>query len=448
MAPPLGLVCSGVKPSSFCQASTTEANASLISATSMSPMDRPVRSSRRWVASMGPVSMSTGSTPTRQVSTIRARARRPSASARSAVISSTAAAPSEICDEEPAVWTPSGRATGLSVASFSSVVSRRPSSRATVWVVPVGLPSSSTSGASTGTIWLPKRSSAHAGGGVLLGPEAELVGVAPGDAPLLGDALGALELRGHLVLREVGAGDRDAEAEVLAAAGADRDPAHRPRRRRRRPTSTTPLPTRAVARLVACWDEPHWVSTVVLATAEGQAGGEPGGAADVEGLLADLAHAAGDDLADVGGVDPGALDHGLLDGGQEVGGVDGGQAAVALPDGGADGFDDHDIRHGGNLLDRAVNGPRGGSAVAATGGRLEDQEQSGRPMKATKIEPRSSSSNVPISSPVAQREAAPRPGRRARRSRWCRGNPAWECRPLDGPGRPRAGRRCTRTGSP
>ena len=36
MAPPLGLVCSAVKPSSFCQASTTEANASLISATSMS----------------------------------------------------------------------------------------------------------------------------------------------------------------------------------------------------------------------------------------------------------------------------------------------------------------------------------------------------------------------------------------------------------------------------
>ena len=77
-------------------------------------------------------------------------------------MSRTAAAPSEICDDEPAVWTPSGRATGLSSASFSRLVSRRPSSRATVCVVPVGLPSSSRSGASTGTIWVPKRSSAQA----------------------------------------------------------------------------------------------------------------------------------------------------------------------------------------------------------------------------------------------------------------------------------------------
>ena len=103
------------------------------------------------MASIGPVSMSTGSTPTMQVSTTLARGVRPSSAAFSAVMSSTAAAPSEICEAEPAVCTPSSRATGLSVASFSSVVSRRPSSRATVWVVPVGVPSSSTSGASTGT---------------------------------------------------------------------------------------------------------------------------------------------------------------------------------------------------------------------------------------------------------------------------------------------------------
>jgi hypothetical protein len=34
-------------------------------------------------------------------------------------------------------------------------------------------------------------------------------------------------------------------------------------------TSTTPEPTRLVARLVACWDEPHWVSTVVAAVVSG-----------------------------------------------------------------------------------------------------------------------------------------------------------------------------------
>ena len=51
---------------------------------------------------------------------MRARGVRPSSLALSSVVISTAAAPSEICDELPAVCTPSSRATGFSVASFSS----------------------------------------------------------------------------------------------------------------------------------------------------------------------------------------------------------------------------------------------------------------------------------------------------------------------------------------
>ena len=43
MAPPLGLTVSGSGDSSRCQASTTEANASLISTVSMSAMVRPGR---------------------------------------------------------------------------------------------------------------------------------------------------------------------------------------------------------------------------------------------------------------------------------------------------------------------------------------------------------------------------------------------------------------------
>jgi hypothetical protein len=69
-------------------------------------------------------------------------------------------------------------------------------------------------------------------------------------------------------------------------------------------TSTTPEPTSDVARLVACWLEPHCVSTVVLAV-ERQPGRQPRGAGDVEALLADLAHAATDHLADLGGSMPG-----------------------------------------------------------------------------------------------------------------------------------------------
>ncbi len=84
-----------------------------------------LRSSSLRVAGIGPVSMMTGSTPTVVWSTIRARARRPSASAFSRVMSSTAAAPSEICDELPAVTLPSSLKAGFSAASFSSVVSGR-----------------------------------------------------------------------------------------------------------------------------------------------------------------------------------------------------------------------------------------------------------------------------------------------------------------------------------
>ena len=87
---------------------------------------------------------------------------RPRASAFSRVAMSTAPAPSEICEEVPAVCTPSGPATALSWLRPSRVVSRRPSSLATWCVVPVGLPSSPRSGASTSTIWVLNRSSAHA----------------------------------------------------------------------------------------------------------------------------------------------------------------------------------------------------------------------------------------------------------------------------------------------
>ena len=92
----------------------------------MSSIFIPLRSSSFSVAGIGPVSMITGSTPTVVWSTIRARGFRPSASAFSRVISSTAAAPSETCEELPAVILPSSLKAGFSLASPSSVVSRRP----------------------------------------------------------------------------------------------------------------------------------------------------------------------------------------------------------------------------------------------------------------------------------------------------------------------------------
>ena len=91
----------------------------------MSSIVIPLRSSSLRVAGIGPVSMITGSTPTVVWSTMRARGVSPSAFALSADISSTAAAPSEICEALPAVILPSGLNAGLSCESFSSVVSGR-----------------------------------------------------------------------------------------------------------------------------------------------------------------------------------------------------------------------------------------------------------------------------------------------------------------------------------
>ena len=110
---------------------------------------------------MGPVSINTGSDPTRHESIIVAIGLTPSSSAFSLVMRRTAPAPSEICEDVPAVWTPSGIFV-RSPANASIVVSLRPSSRETVCVESAGCPSSPISGASIGRIWEPNRSSSQA----------------------------------------------------------------------------------------------------------------------------------------------------------------------------------------------------------------------------------------------------------------------------------------------
>src|SRR3954463_5417358 len=127
IAPPLTLTRSMSGLCSRCQAATTGANASLISNRSMSLIDMPLRSRIFVVAGIGPSSISTGSQPTVVWSTMRARGVRPSRLAFSALISSTAAAPSDTCDALPAVILPSSLKTGLSCESVSrSVFGRIP----------------------------------------------------------------------------------------------------------------------------------------------------------------------------------------------------------------------------------------------------------------------------------------------------------------------------------
>ena len=132
MAPPFGLARSSEAPVSCDQASRTGANASLTSNTSMSPAFIPARSSAFLVASIGPVSISTGSEPTTASVCTRASGARPCRLSAASEAMSSAPAPSEIWEATAAVISQSGR-SGASPAIFSSDVSRRgPSS----WLKP------------------------------------------------------------------------------------------------------------------------------------------------------------------------------------------------------------------------------------------------------------------------------------------------------------------------
>jgi hypothetical protein len=85
----------------------------------------PRLASAFFVAGIGPVSMIVGSTPTVAIDTMRARGRSPCCFTARSLATSAIDAPSEICDEDPAVITPSSRNAGFSERSLSIVVSRR-----------------------------------------------------------------------------------------------------------------------------------------------------------------------------------------------------------------------------------------------------------------------------------------------------------------------------------
>ena len=72
-------------------------------------------------------------------------------------------------------------------------------------------------------------------------------------------------------------------------------------------TSYWPLTRPAAAKWTDCWLDPHCRSTVTPGTDSGHPADEHGVAGDVEGLLADLADAAPDDVVHDLRVHPGAL---------------------------------------------------------------------------------------------------------------------------------------------
>ena len=80
-----------------------------------------------------------------------------------------------------------------------------------------------------------------------------------------------------------------------------------------------------------------------------QTGDQPCHPADVVGLLAELRHAAADDLLDLGGVDAGLLDHRPLHGAEQLGRMQARQPSIPLADGAAGGFNDYRVTHSARL---------------------------------------------------------------------------------------------------
>ena len=158
---------------------------------------------------------------------------------------------------------PSGR-TAFSLARPSALVSRRPWSFETVtcspWWAPIG-PSSPTTGASTGTISRSKRPSATATAAFCW--EAR---PSQSTSSLVMPYLAAMRSAAPNwsgMSQGKGSG-RDLPGPLKALAPSPtRLMASIPQAM---PTSTASAAIRLFTKLLACWDEPHWQSTVVAAT--------------------------------------------------------------------------------------------------------------------------------------------------------------------------------------
>ena len=174
----------------------------------------------------------------------------------------------------------------------------------------------------------------------LLRLEPECVGVGAGDAPLLGDALCAFELRRQLVVLAVRGWV--GPAEIASRRGTERDPAHRLDAARQRGVDHAGSDHR-------CREVGRLLRRSALAVDRGRGdfewepGAQPGRACDVERLLTDLADAPTDHLTDLERVDPGPVDRGLLHRPQEHGRVHGGEPSVAPAERGSHRFDHYDV---------------------------------------------------------------------------------------------------------
>ncbi len=299
------------------------------------------------VAGIGAVSMICGSLAATAKVWKRARGVSPSEDARSSLMISTAAAPSEICEDVPAVTVPVSENAPRNPASFSSEVSRRTPSSASksplhvgrarhVGVHP-GLQGDDLVG-ETALVGGPRRP--------LVRPQRQGVHLLAGDLPAASDLLGTLALvdelealfvQGPVGLARPGVGGRP-----------DRHPAHRLHagpdghvhgaRHDRLGGEVDRLLGRPALPIDRGAGHGLW-----------EAGGQGRVAGDVHGLLAHGHGAPHDDVLHQARIQVVAPEEGGQGLGGQVGGVPPGEAPTPAADRGAHGVDDHGGGHEGQF---------------------------------------------------------------------------------------------------
>src|SRR5690242_8118105 len=125
MAPPLTFTLAGSTPNRRVDATDTAANASLISITSNCAAEMPSRASALVIALAGCACNIESGPATTPCAPISHNQLNPNSRALALLITTTAHAPSEICDDDPAVIVPSGRNAGFNRPNDAAVVSAR-----------------------------------------------------------------------------------------------------------------------------------------------------------------------------------------------------------------------------------------------------------------------------------------------------------------------------------
>src|SRR6266550_4318210 len=256
--PPFGLMSSQrySRPASRANCRTTQAKASFTSMTDMSSQVRPARASALSQACGFPCSIRCGSTPASPNETKRARGSSPRRPAALSPATSTAAAPSQICDEFPAVTFPSGRNAGFSAASASAEVSRRGVSSTPKTTPVCGLVRSMA------TISPSKRPSSPAAMARRCDSR-EKASSSSREKPHSSAITSAESPWGTISQRSSSLSERSPPFDPIGTRDIVSTPAETTR-------SSCPAEIAVAALKFVCMDEPHWRSTVVPHTDSGQ----------------------------------------------------------------------------------------------------------------------------------------------------------------------------------